>query len=221
MKKLILTMIVCSLLLMPAVSAWWAPDWGSIIPDFDFLPDCSAINCADYIEGPCQQYVTASYPTCCQISNKPVGASCGTLQICDANGDCVFGNIPVPTPCDDGNACTTGDMNWGYGGGCVGTPINCDDGNPLTTDSCNSVLGCVHTVPNACDDGNACTSDTSIPGIGCFNSWMASGTECPGGNCNGKGECIPTPIVPEFGTMVMMLTALGALGIFFTVRRSK
>jgi hypothetical protein len=31
--------------------------------------------------------------------------------------------------------------------------------------------------------------------------------------------CVNVPLVPEFGAIVGVLTALGALGVFFVVRR--
>ena len=35
----------------------------------------------------------------------------------------------------------------------AGTPLNCDDGNDCTTDTCDAVLGCLHSpVP----DGTSC-----------------------------------------------------------------
>jgi hypothetical protein len=43
-------------------------------------------------------------------------------------------------PCDDVNACTTGDQC--AGGACAGT-LNCDDADPCTSDSCQA-MACVH-----------------------------------------------------------------------------
>ena len=81
--------------------------------------------------------------------------------------ECVDGAIielSSGNPCDDFNACTSGDTcNMGT---CVGTPINCDDGNPCTTDSCDPVNGCIFTPNNnACDDGDPCTvGDVCVQG---------------------------------------------------------
>jgi len=45
--------------------------------------------------------------------------------------------------CNDGNACTTGDVC--NGGQCRGgPPPNCDDGNACTTDACDPGTGCTH-----------------------------------------------------------------------------
>ena len=58
--------------------------------------------------------------------------------------------------CDDGSACTAGDVCTGTV--CGGAPLSCDDSNPCTDDSCNPALGCVHSNnTSACNDGNVCT----------------------------------------------------------------
>ncbi|MFH1533170.1 MAG: hypothetical protein ABIK09_20785 [Pseudomonadota bacterium] len=109
---------------------------------------------------------------------------------CNAATGCQF--IPVEGACDDGNACTEGDLC--INGLCVGEPAGpCDDGNPCTDDSCKPLSGCTFT-PNVdlcddedpctlidvcaasacvgsgapdCDDGNPCTDDLCTPGVGC------------------------------------------------------
>lgn len=76
---------------------------------------------------------------------------------------------PDDQPCDDANACTTGDVCMA--GACVGTEIPCpDDGNPCTDDVCTPATG-VCGVPRegACDDGDACTT----------------GDVCTAGTCGG------------------------------------
>ncbi|MBI5369805.1 hypothetical protein HZA85_01250 [Candidatus Uhrbacteria bacterium] len=61
--------------------------------------------------------------------------------------------------CNDGNACTIGDVC--EGATCVGKTLACTDGNPCTDDSCNPKTGCFFVpTPNApCNDGNLCTKD--------------------------------------------------------------
>ena len=52
--------------------------------------------------------------------------------------------VPVAgSPCDDGNACTTGDVVTD--GACRGEPFLCNDGNDMTADSCDPRSGCVFT----------------------------------------------------------------------------
>jgi hypothetical protein len=110
---------------------------------------------------------------------------------------------------------------------CMGIPITCNDGNILTTDSCNTATGCVYTPvsPNSCDDGNACTiNDVNVMFIGCQGSPITCNDqdESTTDTCNPTAGCVftpQTPLVPEFGTFMILLTALGAVGIFFIVRR--
>jgi hypothetical protein len=47
------------------------------------------------------------------------------------------------SPCDDGNACTTGDVF--RDGACRGEPFPCNDGDDGTADSCDPRTGCVFT----------------------------------------------------------------------------
>ncbi len=54
--------------------------------------------------------------------------------------------LPSGTPCNDGHACTSGEMENGNCQ-CLGSPNNalCDDCLPSTTDVCNPVSGCLNT----------------------------------------------------------------------------
>jgi hypothetical protein len=104
----------------------------------------------------------------CNDSNPCTTDSCNP-----SNGLCVFSPAPVPFACNDGNACTSGDV---CGGGVCrpGVPVSCDDANPCTDDSCDSQAGCGHVVNQApCDDGRACTEDD----------------RCAAGVCSGTGIC--------------------------------
>ncbi len=79
-----------------------------------------------------------------------------TTDTCVPAIGCVF---QVNTePCDDGNACTTGDR-CSQGVCQPGDPIVCDDGNPCTTDRCYEDTGCdFQENTDPCDDGNPCTT---------------------------------------------------------------
>ena len=60
--------------------------------------------------------------------------------------------------CDDGSACTSGDVC--SGGICAGVTINCNDNNACTDDSCDKSNGCANVnsaLGTVCDDNNACT----------------------------------------------------------------
>jgi len=114
---------------------------------------------------------------CVGLSVCDDGLPC-TDDFADEGNACACDNpLSFPgTVCDDGNACTTGTTCDGSGGSASacngGAAVDCNDNNPCTDDSCDSVLGCVHTNnSSACDDGNACTT----------------GDTCGGGTCNGGG----------------------------------
>jgi uncharacterized repeat protein (TIGR01451 family) len=76
-------------------------------------------------------------------------------------------NDPNTASCDDGNACTSGDVC--AEGACVsGGAVDPNDNNACTDDSCDPGTG-VHNDPNTnpCDDGNACTSGDACGGGSC------------------------------------------------------
>ena len=103
-----------------------------------------------------------------------------TDDSCDpATGACTHTNNTAP--CSDGNACTVGDVC--SNGTCQsGAPANCDDGKACTVDSCDPILGCIHTfdqslpdsdgdgVPDSCDNCptvyNPDQRDTDGDGLG-------------------------------------------------------
>jgi len=132
-----------------------------------------------------------------QFTSADCGFDCGALDCNDENPctddsctpatGCV--NTDNSAPCDDGNACTTGDVC--ADGSCTpGTPKICNDKNPCTDDSCIPSKGCVYTDNSApCDDGDACTT-----GDVCDDGSCTPGTPviCPGGDlCNGPMTCDP------------------------------
>jgi uncharacterized repeat protein (TIGR01451 family) len=114
-------------------------------------------------------------------------------------------NIVDPGLCNDGNACTTGDVC--AVGICVGgPPPSCDDSDACTVDSCDTGSGCVHDAAAA--NGFACgdSSDTSCDnpdtclGGACQPNHEASGVACMDGDactttdgCDGTGLCLGGP----------------------------
>ncbi len=132
----------------------------------------------------CQQAFNAASCTLfdlCQTGAQCNGGTChaGTPIVCaDGNpctndlcdpqtGLCQF--LMTTTPCDDGNACTSGDLC--AGGACLpGASKSCDDGSPCTADSCDGTTGgCVHLANDAtCSDGSACTLNDACAGGVCI-----------------------------------------------------
>ena len=122
--------------------------------------------------------------------------------------------------CDDSDLCTVGD-HCEHGDCIPGQGMNCDDGNSCTSDSCNPLVGCVHTNSSGqcddqdpcstgdkcsggvcvgigakdCNDNNLCTEDICIPMAGC--SHVNNSAPCNDGDvCTVNdlcvlGECIP------------------------------
>ena len=102
------------------------------------------------------------------------GLSC-TVDSCDSGKGCVF--AATTAPCNDGNACTTGEA-------CADVPGKgalCQGGKPVD-------------VAVFCDDKQACTSDTCNPAKGCEHSALPG--PCMGAGCMvddacGAGQCQP------------------------------
>jgi hypothetical protein len=145
-----------------------------------------------------------------------------TQDACVPAVGCTF--TPAQAPCDDGNACTTGDHC--VDGQCKGgQAVACNDSNPCTDDVCDLQGGCVFSLNQAacddgdvctvadacakgacvpgkaldCEDGNPCTDDSCKPGVGCVH--VNNGAPCDDGNACSKddacklGSCVPGPAV--------------------------
>ncbi len=175
--------------------------------------ECTADTCRS--DGVCQHDPTPGIA--CGASNKCIlSGTCNSQGACDATykvcnddkfcttdtcapstGLCSF--VPNTLPCNDGNACTTGDVC--FSSVCGGTDIPCDDGVACTADSCNTATGCVFAPVHAyCDDGNECTTDVCDPVFGCVNTPVdnAGSFSCSDDNpCTltdtcVNGECVGT-----------------------------
>jgi len=145
---------------------------------------CTVDSCVD---GVC----TAGGPPDCNDTNP-----C-TDDACDSEDGCVYTNNT--NPCEDGNACTAGDV-CGDGACNPGTPVDPNDNNPCTDDSCDPDTG-VHNDPNTnpCDDGNACTSGDACGGGSCQ----------PGGplGCDDGNPCTDQACDPGTGCVYTNNTA--------------
>jgi len=94
---------------------------------------------------------------------------------------------PVGATCDDGSACTTGDVC--VAGLCTGEALTCDDGNGCTDDTCAPATGCVFTDNTAaCDDGDACTTTDACAGGVCVGGTPLA---CDDGNACTDDACDP------------------------------
>jgi DNA-binding beta-propeller fold protein YncE len=90
-------------------------------------------------EGSAVVQVTACGPgTICPLGD--VDPQCNDA-VCDFTVGCRIQPKPDGTGCEDGNACTTGDVCGG--GVCGGVALRCDDGNVCTDDTCDPAAGCV------------------------------------------------------------------------------
>ena len=104
-----------------------------------------------------------------------------TKDGCDPANGCLW--TANTDPCDDGNACTVGDVckNGGCKSGAAIDPKTCDDSNLCTDDSCDPAKGCVHANnAAACDDASNCTTGDVCGGGAC------TGTPV---NCNDSNPC--------------------------------
>ncbi len=120
-----------------------------------------------------------------------------TSDTCEPGPGCVFNDNTMP--CNDGDACTTGDVC--ADGACVSTGVlGCDDGNPCTDDSCDAEEGCKYT-PNQeeCDDGNECTEVDECQGGVCKGSVAA--------DCDDDDVCTDDSCDPETGCSHKLNTA--------------
>ncbi|MFQ5478390.1 MAG: DUF4215 domain-containing protein, partial [Candidatus Binatia bacterium] len=115
-----------------------------------------------------------------------------TDDFCDPLGGC--SHLPNSAPCDDSNACTTGDAC--SGGFCVGgPPPGCDDGNACTDDVCDPASGCAFW-PNTdpCDDSNPFNDpDVCVDGV-CVGQGGCQGDDA---NCDDLDPCSDDTCLPS------------------------
>ena len=79
------------------------------------------------------------------------GTPCEDGDLCTA-GDTVQAGVctsGAPVVCDDGNACVI-NPTCDPATGCSATKLDCSDADPCTIDSCDAVVGCLHTPDPAC-----------------------------------------------------------------------
>jgi len=144
--------------------------------------DCLSGHCAGGVccdvacEGPCRSCDgSLGAPGQC-VPVSPEEAAEGACGPCASCSEGLCRPLPGDTPCDDGDACTTGERC--VEGECAPGEgaLDCDDENSCTADVCAAAPGCLHVdLPDGmpCDDGDPCTQ----------------GEECAAGICAG-GEAV-------------------------------
>jgi hypothetical protein len=132
---------------------------------------------------------------------------------CDAagcsEGECV--PVPLPGPCDDGDACTLDDTCVDgacqpgtprdcsdpcvtgaacVDGACTGTPVDCADTVDCTTDSCEPGVGCVHLPVDAtCPAPDSCHAGLCDPINGCSTTPLTGSVCDDGDGCTVNDRC--------------------------------
>ncbi len=69
------------------------------------------------------------------------------------------------------------------------TAITCDDGNACTEGDVCLAGTCQAGKPKVCDDGNTCTQDSCVPGKGCDHKTQADGAACGPAKACANGVC--------------------------------
>ncbi len=125
----------------------------------------------------------------CDDANPCTDDSC----VDQGGGSFVCDHVPNSAPCDDGVACTVGDVC--VNGACTsGGPAPCDDGNGCTDDSCRDSAGggfvCDH-LPNTdpCDDGDVCTGGDVCGNGSCQPGAAIAGCCHTDADCNDSNAC--------------------------------
>ena len=117
---------------------------------------------------------------------------------CNAYDLCAGGPEPG-TPCDDGTACTTGDV-IDANCTCIGTPVLVDDGDPCTLDSCDPINGVSHVFQDSDGDGTCDANDLCPggpePGTACNDGYPNTSGDVIQSNCSCAGILACTPGAP-------------------------
>ena len=128
------------------------------------------------------------------FGRQPDGAPWATGSIACTKG---AANPCAIVACDDGNACTSGEM--------TAADCSCGGGTPLTGIACGTNMECragvctdVSCAPDACDDGNPCTTgETLAPDCACGGGTPDTGTVCGVNMVCEAGVCIDVSCAPD------------------------
>ncbi len=160
----------------------------------------SIVTCDASGDSTCSHNVCVPLSGACTVTAFSDGKSCDADGSVCTVGDACKGGACVPgaaLTCNDGNPCTADTCSDQKG--CVTTPISapCDDGSACTVgDVCVGGTCKPGTAPS-CDDGSDCTADSCAPAVGCVNAPLSAATGCLDGNactvgdhCDGDGACL-------------------------------
>ena len=138
----------------------------------------------------CLDGVCSGSPKFCEDDGNP----CTNAGECDStSGECVYEDVPNPTECDDGSACSINDSC--LDGACIGEDVVCDDQNPCTSDECQPEMGCIHEiVEGSCDDGDPCTEGDQCTEGSCVSGPLKACDDenpCTDEVCDSQtGDCV-------------------------------
>ncbi|GMV42611.1 MAG: hypothetical protein AMXMBFR64_43270 [Myxococcales bacterium] len=147
----------------------------------------------------------------CTTGDKCSGGTCGgtTTLVCNDDNPCTDDSckpgsgcsfVPNAKACEDGNACTTGDVC--VQGACAsGTTLDCNasNTNPCTFAQCSPAVGCLAAAPVAngkpCDDKTKCTSSDACQAGVCKGATVDcnDGNPCTDDSCDAVLGCLYQP----------------------------
>ncbi len=191
-----------------------------------FMSAISIGGCSNDLDCPASTECVHNY---CDIANGICASAQLSGNSCEGDGTCSNGICSHSSTCDDNNVCTIDSGSSLLS--CRHTPIDCSDGDSSTYDWCLSDIGCQNTLQPACYDEDPCTIVQYLSfscNIVDYSEFCDDNDPLTDDSCDLSSQdptqwgCIHTPtppLVPEFGTFMILLTALGAVGIFFVVRR--
>ena len=127
--------------------------------------------------------------------HEPTASPCYDGDSCTVGDTCKLGKCEpgVAIVCVDGDVCT--DDSCDPAVGCVFT-VNqapCNDGNACTSGDACALGKCVSGPPIVCNDQNGCTKDACAPSKGCEFSPLPDETPCGAGLVCMGGKCVPIP----------------------------
>ncbi len=160
--------------------------------------------CAPLVSALCQVGKCEQKTGLCQAVDLADGATCNDLGAsqCWVDPVCKAGACQYTfKSCDDGKACT--DDQCKPESGCSNTGLKsgdkCSDGDACTLTATCQAGTCAAKAPIDCDDKNVCTQDTCDPMLGCVHTPAGDGTTCTDdkfcttGDACTAGNCVGVP----------------------------